>query len=149
MLARITLPLIGAAALVFACGPRTPSAIVGAGPRATADSTVTSRVTVDTAGGTVRFAIAVSNGTRRRVELRFPDGRTHDFAVLDAQGREVWRWSARRLFTQAVQNRLLEVDDAVVYDETWRDAEPGRYTLVAELRSANYPLQQRLDFALR
>jgi hypothetical protein len=104
---------------------------------------------VDTAQGVVRFAIEVANDSRKRVELSFPDGRTHDFVVLDAGGREVWRWSAGRLFTQAMQNRLLDAHDSVVYDERWTPPAPGRYTLVAQLRSENYPVQQRVDFALR
>jgi hypothetical protein len=104
---------------------------------------------VDTARGVVRFAIEVANNSRKRVELNFPDGRTHDFVVLNEAGREVWRWSTGRMFTQAMRNRVLDVHDAVVYDERWAPPAPGHYTLVASLRSENYPVQQRVDFALR
>jgi len=103
---------------------------------------------VDTAGGTVGFAIEVTNDSPKRVELSFPDGRTHDFVVLDTAGREVWRWSEGRMFTQAMQNRLLDAHDSAVYRERWAPPTPGRYTLVAQLRSENYPLQQRVEFAL-
>ncbi|MDQ8163403.1 MAG: BsuPI-related putative proteinase inhibitor [Gemmatimonadota bacterium] len=149
MLSRIIFPLVAAAVLMFACGPRTPSPVASARPTSGVDRGVTSHVMVDTARGTVRFAIEVANDSRKRVELSFPDGRTHDFVVLDAGGREVWRWSAGRLFTQAMQNRLLDAHDSVVYDERWTPPAPGRYTLVAQLRSENYPVQQRVDFALR
>lgn len=148
MLARITVPLLAAAVLVFACGPRTPSAVSSARPTVWSDQGVTSHVMVDTARGDVRFAIEVHNDTRKRVELTFPDGRTHDFVVLDATGREVWRWSAGRLFTQAMQNRLLDSHDSAVFDERWSPPAPGQYTLVAHLRSENYPVQQRVEFAL-
>lgn len=149
MLWRITVPLLAAAGLVYACGPRTPSPVANARPKAGADKGVTSHVMVDTANGTVRFAIEVANDSPKRVELMFPDGRTHDFAVLDSTGREVWRWSAGRLFTQSIQNRLLDAHDRTVYDERWQAPSPGRYTLVAQLRSDNYPVQQQVDFALR
>lgn len=154
MLPRIIAPLMAAAALVFACGPRTPNTIASARPasqhvKASAPQAVTSVVMVDTTGGTVRFAIEVANGTRKRVELDFPNGRTHDFIVHDDTGREVWRWSEGRLFTQAMQNRLLESQDAVVYEEEWRPAAKGRYTLEAHLHSENYPVRQRVEFALR
>lgn len=148
MLSRITVPLLAAAALVFACGPRTPNPVASARPSAGAERGVTSHVMVDTASGTVRFAIEVTNDTRKRVELSFHDGQTHDFVVLDARGRTVWKWSEGRLFTQAMQNRLLDAHDSAVYAEKWQPAAPGRYTLVAELRSENYPVQQRVDFAL-
>ncbi|BAH39535.1 MAG TPA: hypothetical protein DGD08_14725 [Gemmatimonas aurantiaca] len=149
MLARITVPLLAAAGLVFACGPRTPSPVANARPKAGADMGVVSHVMVDTANGTVGFAIEVTNDSPKRVELTFPDGRTHDFVVLDTTGREVWRWSAGRLFTQAMQNRLLDAHDSAVYREKWSPDTPGQYTLVAQLRSENYPVQQRVDFSLR
>ncbi len=133
---------------MFACGPRTPSPVFGARPKAGVEKGITSHVMVDTAQGVVRFAIEVANDSRARVELQFPDGRTHDFVVLNEAGREVWRWSTGRLFTQSMRNRLLDAHDSVVYDERWSPPSPGRYTLLASLRSANYPVQQRVDFAL-
>lgn len=149
MLWRITVPLLAAAGLVFACGPRAPSPLVGARPKAGVDKGVASHVMVDTAKGTVRFAIEVANESPRRVELMFPDGRTHDFAVLDSTGREIWRWSAGRLFTQSIQSRLLDAHDRTTYYERWQPAGPGRYTLVAQLHSDNYPVQQQVEFSLR
>ncbi len=146
---RIIVPLLVAAVLVFACGPRTPKTVASARPRSSIEQGVTSHVMVDTARGVVRFAIEVSNDSRKRVELDFPDGRTHDFIVLDQSGREVWRWSAGRLFTQGMKNRLLEAHDAVVYAESWRPPAKGQYTLVAQLRSENYPVRQRVGFALQ
>lgn len=153
MLTRIIAPLLAAAVLVFACSPRAPNSIASTRPasaraQATATQAVTSVVMVDTANGDVRFAIEVSNGTRKRVELDFPDGRTHDFIVRDDAGREVWRWSAGRMFTQGMQNRLLEAQDAVVYAERWRPPMRGRFTLEAQLHSENYPVRQRVEFAL-
>jgi len=154
MLPRIIVPLMVAAGFVFACGPRTPNSIASARtasarPKAATARAVTSVVMVDTAGGRVRFAIEVTNGTPKRVELDFPDGRTHDFVVRDDAGREVWRWSAGRLFTQGMQNRLLEAQDAVVYAEQWRPTAKGKFTLDAELRSENFPVRQRVEFALQ
>jgi hypothetical protein len=149
MLSRITVPLIAAAVLVFACGPRASSPVASARPRATLEQGVTSHVMVDTTHGVVRFAIEVSNDSRKRIELDFPDGRTHDFIVLNDAGREVWRWSAGRMFTQGMQNRLLESHDAVVYAEQWTPEAKGRYTLVAQLHSENYPVRQRVEFALQ
>lgn len=149
MLWRLIVPLLAAAGLVFACGPRTPGSIASARPKAGADKGVTSHVMVDTARGSVHFAIEVANDSPKRVELLFPDGRTHDFAVLDSTGREVWRWSEGRIFTQGVRNRLLDAHDSTVYDERWQAPAPGRYILVAQLRSENYPVQQRVEFALR
>lgn len=149
MLSRIAVPLLAAAGLVFACGPRTPSPLANARPKAGADKGITSHVMVDTANGSVRFAIEVTNDSPKRVELRFPDGRTHDFSVLTSDGREVWRWSEGRLFTQGIQNRLLDAHDSTIYDERWTPPAPGRYVLVAQLHSETHPVRQRVEFALR
>ena len=149
MLPRIIVPLLAAAALIFACSPRTPNRVATARPRSAVEQGVTSHVMVDTTRGEVRFAIEVANESPKLVELDFPDGRTHDFIVLDDAGREVWRWSAGRMFTQGMQNRLLDAHDAVVYSERWRPPTKGHYTLVAQLRSNNYPVRQRVEFALQ
>lgn len=151
MLARITVPLLAAAVVFFACGPRSPSPLATAKPRMSAHKTgqgVVSHVMVDTARGTVRFAIEVNNDSRKRVELNFPSGLTHEFIVLDANGKQVWRWSEGRMFTQGMQNHLLDANDSVVYSERWSPSAPGRYTLVAQLNSENYPLRQQVEFAL-
>ena len=151
MLARITVPIVATAVLIFACGPRSQNSLVAARPAVT-DSTVSAIVRVDAAPGarSVRFALSVTNGTSRRVELNFPSGQTHDFVVLDATGREVWRWSDGRMFTQLMQNRLLDARDVVTYDERW-PAPPstGRYTLVAVLHSDSHPVEKRVNFTVQ
>lgn len=152
MLARITVPLLAAAVFIFTCGPRSQPSAIAARAAAGTDSALVTDVHVDAPPGarTVRFALSVVNGTGRRVELSFPSGQTHDFVVLDATGREVWRWSDGRMFTQLVQNRLLEARDVVTFEERW-PAPPsaGRYTLVAVLRSDNHPVEQRVAFAVQ
>lgn len=95
-----------------------------------------------------RFSLAVVNTADRRVEVNFPDGRTRDFAVYDASGREVWRWSRGRLFTQLMQNKLLQAHDSTVYTGAWPAPTPGRYTVVAELRSDNHPIRRSAAFVV-
>ncbi len=152
MLSRITVPLLAAAVLIFACGPRSQPSLVAARPAVSADSAVVADVRVDAPAGTrtVRFALSIANGTGKRVELTFPSGQTHDFVVLDATGREVWRWSDGRMFTQLMRSRLLDVRDVVTYDEQW-PAPPsaGRYTLVALLRSDSHPVEKRVPFSVQ
>jgi hypothetical protein len=59
MLSRIIVPLLAAAVLMFACGPRTSSPVASARPKVGVEQGVTSHVMVDTARGVVRFAIEV------------------------------------------------------------------------------------------
>lgn len=97
----------------------------------------------------VRFDFAVINQGKKKLELKFDDGRTHDVVVLDAAGREVWRWSEGRAFTQAMRNKVLRTSDSLRYEESWKDAKPGDYVAVVTLASANYPLTQRVEFTVR
>ena len=69
-------------------------------------------------GEDVKFSFHVTNSSNKRVELRFPSGQTHDVIVLDGQGREVWRWSRGRMFTQAMQNKLIGASDTLTFSET-------------------------------
>jgi hypothetical protein len=91
----------------------------------------------------------VANESDRRVELDFASGHTHDFTVQTPDGRPLWRWSAGRLFTQGMRNRLVEARDTVVFTQAWAAAAPGEYVVVAELRSDNHPVRTTTRFALR
>src|SRR5688500_15643838 len=110
MLSRYAVPLLCAAAIVFACGPR-PHAAESTVPDAAARPTMkpdtanplASSLDVRVADG-VRFTLHVTNRGGRNLELMFPSGQTHDFVVLDAAGKQLWRWSEGRMFTQAMQS---------------------------------------------
>jgi len=84
------------------------------------------------------------------IELRFPNGMTHDFYVLDESGTEVWRSSTGRMFTQALQNKLIKSKDNAVFVDNWDAANAhGKFTAVAVLASVNHPVEERAEFALR
>ena len=106
----------------------------------------TAHVTVD---HTVRVTLQVTNVADHSIEINFPSGKTHDVAILDSTGHEVWRWSDGRMFTQAVRNTLLGANETVTYQETWNPrGRTGEFTAVARLESNNHPLQQRASFTL-
>src|SRR3954470_1854789 len=97
-------------------------------------------------GGDVRFNLRVVNTTAKSVEVNFASGQAYDFVVVDSVGREVWRWSSDRIFTQSVRNKLLSKGDAITASEKWSPAKPGKFTAIAQLTSSNYPVQQKLAF---
>ena len=97
----------------------------------------------------IRFAFRVTNSGGGKVEMQFPSGQTHDVVVLDSLGRQVWRWSDGRIFTQLVQNKILRTADTLAFDERWKGAARGQYVAVARLASGNYPIEQRTTFVVR
>jgi hypothetical protein len=151
---KVPFTLVCIAVLAFACGPRphgesaTDRAAVKRNVVANADAPLTPSLDIDV-NDDVRFAFHVANDGSKKLELLFADGRTHDVVVLDSIGREVWRWSEGRLFTQAVQSKVLRVSDRIAFEEAWNDARPGTYTAVATLASSNFPIEQRVAFTVR
>lgn len=98
----------------------------------------------------VHFALRLTNTTDKRLEVAFPDGYTHDVTVFDAAGREVWRWSRGRLFTQAMRTRMLAGNESFELREAWHpDGQRGTFTAVVQLRSSNFPVAERTGFQLR
>ncbi len=153
MKGRITFGLICAAVLAFACGPR-PSTGDGANATHAARAkipangpTLVSTLDVKVKNG-VALVFKVMNAGQKRIEVNFPSGKTHEVVVLDSLGREVYRWSNGRMFTQSLQNRVLHASDTLDYDAVWRDAPAGRYTAIATLASQNFPVQQKTEFVV-
>lgn len=143
--------LLLAAALVYACGPRARSAepehrAAVSGPPVAAQLDVN-------VGEAIDFAFRVTNNESRKLELVFPSGQTHELVVTDSVGREVWRWSDGRMFTQSLQNRILESSATMTWEATWKPEgarlAPGTYVATASLLSENKPLEQHVAFSVR
>ena len=148
---RLVVALMAVAAVVYACGPRSHAATPSRArdnKTLAAGSPVAGKLDVTTAP-TVTFLLEVTNKTGKLIELNFPSGKTHDFAVLDAAGREVWRWSRDRMFTQTLRNAPLSRDASVTFSEEWTAAQPGTYTVVASALAENHPVEERTTFTVR
>ena len=99
--------------------------------------------------GSLKFALRVKNNTTKMVEIQFPDGQTHDFVVSDSTGKEIWRWSEGRMFTQAMKSKTLKGKDDTVFEESWEvNGHHGAFTAVAILKSENFPVETSVQFAL-
>ena len=83
------------------------------------------------------FVFTDTNTGNDPVDLRFRDGQTVEFVILE-DGTERWRWSDGRLFTQAIQSERLDSDESVVYEGTWSALEPGSYRARATLCAENH-----------
>ena len=158
MKGRITFGLLCAAVLAFACGPRASTGDSAGAIR----TSRTSRARLSAPNGPAlvsTLAIVVKNGVAmdfrvmnagtKRLEVNFPSGQTHEVVVVDSLGREVFRWSKGRMFTQSLQNKVLHASDTLDYDAVWQNAPAGKYTAIATLASENFPMEQRAEFVVR
>ena len=162
----LLIPLLCLGAVAFACGPRSHSeaSLVSLNIAKVSTPTVkktqkreqqtvtrvTPTFTVQVENNALRFALDVTNVSKKNVELTFPDGQTYDFAVVDSNGREVYRWGTGRMFTQSVQNKTIDGGETLHIAERAAPSLPhGSYVAVATLRSSNFPVQERVAFELR
>ncbi|MCF8010611.1 MAG: LysM peptidoglycan-binding domain-containing protein [Clostridiales bacterium] len=58
------------------------------------------------------------NVSSSNIELRYNTGQRYDFAAL-RDGREIWRWSEGRFFTQEVGREILQPGECINYSATW------------------------------
>ena len=97
----------------------------------------------------LRFTLSVKNNTTKMLELRFPDGQTHDFYVKDFAGKVIWRWSEGRMFTSAMRSETLKGKGETAYEESWNtEGQHGSFTAVAILKSNNFPVETSVQFML-
>ena len=97
----------------------------------------------------LRFTLSVKNNTPKMLELRFPDGQTHDFVVKDFAGKEVWRWSEGRMFTSAMKSETIKGKGETAFEESWdTKGQHGSFTAVAILKSNNFPIDTSVQFML-
>jgi hypothetical protein len=87
-------------------------------------------------GKAVTWALGVENRAQAAVTLRFSSGKDGDVS-LRREGREVYRWSAGRLFSQALREVTLAPGDSHDFrlEERSLGLAAGGYELVAELGS--------------
>ena len=148
---RVTFLLLSVGVLAFACArPQGADLLASRAEKSVSRKggpALTPNLAVEI-GDRVRFGFTVANTGSKKLELSFRTGQTHELVVLDSLGREVWRWSKDRMFTSALQTKVLRQQDSFDYNAEWSDARPGRYTAVATLASMNYPMEQRAEFVV-
>jgi len=95
-------------------------------------------------GGPVTWKLEVENGGPNEVTLVFNSGKNGDVALFQG-GREAYRWSAAKYFSQALRQERLAAGEHKTFtlEEKTLSAAPGDYELVAELTSEPAPAPAR------
>jgi len=97
----------------------------------------------------LHFTLSVRNNTSKMLEIRFPDGQTHDFVVKDFTDKVIWRWSEGRMFTSAMRSETLKGKEDTSFEESWDSrGQHGSFTAVATMRSENFPIETSVQFVL-
>jgi hypothetical protein len=61
-------------------------------------------------GEPMELTLQVVNRGPRPVTLQFRDSQRYDFLIRNAQGQEVWRWSANQMFAHMLGQETLSPD---------------------------------------
>ncbi|HET8657282.1 MAG TPA: BsuPI-related putative proteinase inhibitor [Longimicrobiaceae bacterium] len=126
-----------------ACAPRAATR-----PAPEASAPLLASVQASTLGDTVRFVLQVTDTARAPVDLVFPTSQSYDF-VVKQDGRELWRSSAGRAFTQAVRRERWGAGETKSYTAAWAPAPGVRGRVVVEgILTARPRVAQALQFDL-
>ena len=78
----------------------------------------------------ILICLTVVNVGEEEVEFWFGSGQAWDVVICDTAGRELWRWSADKLFTQAVWSKRLGPGEEMRFSTSWQAPRAGRYVVV-------------------
>lgn len=104
-----------------------------------------------TAGELIGLKLRVFNRTKEALRLHFRDAQRFDFVLADEKGNEVWRWSAGRMFAQALgEEELGPGQEEVVYSATCEEKlSPGTYVITGVLVARNKPFSGSIPIAIK
>jgi hypothetical protein len=120
-----------------------------AGSHTAATNGLVPSLQVKPSGNTVQFTLQLSNTGTTPIPLEFTSGQSYDFAVLQGS-RELWRWSADQMFTQALRSETLAPGATRTYEATWSPpaGTRGEFTAAGILTATNRRVEQRAIFRL-
>lgn len=133
--------LLGVLLVCLACAPK--------GAPAPAAEPLLASVQANTTGDSVHFVLQVTNTSTAPVELNFSSAQRFDFSV-ERDGRNVWTWSADRMFAQALGTETLAAGETRRYEATWRPGPgtSGEYVVTGTLTSSDHGVEQSTRFRL-
>jgi hypothetical protein len=97
-------------------------------------------------GEAIRLQLSLGNGNVDPMTLTFASSQIYDFWVQGPGGKEVWRWSASRVFLTVITHVDIMPKATIEYSETWDQLHndgmavpPGVYKIHAGIVIADAP----------
>ncbi|WLR42924.1 BsuPI-related putative proteinase inhibitor [Bacillus carboniphilus] len=97
-------------------------------------------VEIEPGSNEVTFQMKLTNNTSAEQIVKFNSGQSYDIVVRDSTGKEVYRYSKGRMFTQALREITIASGDTKTWESTWdykKDGtrvEEGTYQVTTELK---------------
>jgi hypothetical protein len=86
-------------------------------------------VDVNVRNNQAEFIITVTNNSNEMKKLEFPTSQKFEIIIRDENQQEVYRYSAGKMFTQAIEYALIKPDESMQWEEIWeiKESKPGNY----------------------
>jgi hypothetical protein len=112
---------------------------------------LTSNKAVYAEGEPVELTLQVVNRGPRPVTLQFRDSQRYDFLIQNAQGQEVWRWSANQMFAQILGQETLSSDGGKLTYRVVARATlvRGSYTVMGVVPAIDAQMLARLEVTIQ
>lgn len=125
------------------------TATVAPSPAGGSAGPLVSSLQVQTYADSVRFVLQVTNASGAAIPVTFPTGQSAEFTV-SRDGRQLWRWSADRGFTQAVRQEIVAPGETRTFEATWNPpaGTTGQLVARAVLTSSDQQVEQASYFSV-
>jgi Intracellular proteinase inhibitor len=102
-------------------------------------------------GEPLELTLEVVNRSPRPVTLQFRDSQRYDFLIRNAQGQEVWRWSAGQMFAQMLGEETLAPDGENLTYRTVKQLPlmRGSYTVIGVVPAMGAQMSARLQVTIQ
>ena len=107
-------------------------------------------------GESILLRLCLGNEDEEPITLTFASSQIYDFWVQDSGGKEVWRWSASRVFLAVITHVAIMPGATVEYADSWVQLNnggaavpPGAYTIHAGIVIAGAPRVDPVTIAIR
>lgn len=106
-------------------------------------------LSVDVVGDAVEFTYLVTNDRPEPTDLVFTSGQRFEIVVTAVDtGDEVWRYSAGRMFTMALEHEHLEGGEGMAFSATYEGPNEGTYEALATLEARAIDATARATFSV-
>lgn len=110
---------------------------------------ISEELTVHESHGKLKMELKITNGEDNDYSVSHRDGQVYDFAVLDKNGKPLWRWSDGMAFTQALTNSSIAAHQSAVYtaeidSKTYRSLKDDAVLVTAQLVDTPYVISTKV-----
>lgn len=88
-------------------------------------------------GKAVTLTLRLQNNSGNKVDLDFSSGQSYDFVVTRG-GKEVWRWSDDRSFTQELTTKTVDPFGTLTFSESWTTSSAGEFVAHGQVTAKGY-----------